>query len=334
MRSLSVLPTPLLVLLSVAATGVFAKIPVAGPPENEIVDDLQINTTTYVSCSRPTRKGDGVEVNYRGRLLKTGAEFDSSYNRGVPFKFRLGAGAVIKGWDLGLLDMCPGEARELTIPPELGYGDHSVGKIPVGSTLVFDTELVRILGVKQESVSTYTPTPTGESQAAATTASGTAVEEGLIIATAPPSPPADEEAPSTTPTFESEDPLQGEESPSEVHVSQNGQCELLGPFALLVQGALGAVAVLTLVVKRYRETPKRPWKIWFFDVSKQVLGSVLLHGLNLAMSMLGSGDLANGAAEVGNQQTDDKGRKPNPCSFYLLNLGIDVSPLSHIHPCP
>ncbi|KAF5967886.1 vacuolar membrane protein [Fusarium bulbicola] len=69
----------------------------------------------------------------------------------------------------------------------------------------------------------------------------------------------------------------------------NGECSLLGSFALLVQGALGALALLSLVYKRWRERPQRPLKIWFFDVSKQVFGSVLVHIANIFMSMLTSG---------------------------------------------
>jgi FK506-binding protein 2 len=49
-------------------------------------------------------------------------------------------------WDQGLLDMCVGEKRKLTIPPELAYGNRPVGPIPAGSTLVFETELVEIVG--------------------------------------------------------------------------------------------------------------------------------------------------------------------------------------------
>ena len=109
------------------------------------------------------------------------------------------------------------------------------------------------------------------------------------------------------------------------HKPEQAECQLLGPFALLVQGALGTVAVLSLVWKRYREVPKRPWKIWFFDVSKQVFGSMLTHVLNLAMSMLASVEIINQAQKAGAKAVDDNGRGPNPCSYYLLNLAIDVS---------
>lgn len=57
---------------------------------------------------------------------------------------------VVYRWDQGLLDMCIGEKRTLTIPPEFGYGDRGVGPIPGGATLVFETELVGIDGVKDE----------------------------------------------------------------------------------------------------------------------------------------------------------------------------------------
>jgi hypothetical protein len=95
---------------------------------------------------------------------------------------------------------------------------------------------------------------------------------------------------------------------------QNGECQLLGPFSLLIQAALGGLALLSLVYKRYRERPQRPLKIWAFDVSKQVFGSVMLHLANLVLSMFSAGHF-----EIQQQY------QPNPCSFYLLNLGIDVS---------
>lgn len=118
------------------------------------------------------------------------------------------------------------------------------------------------------------------------------------------------------------------------NAADNGECRLLGSFAIIVQGALGCLALLALVYKRWREIPQRPLKIWFFDVSKQVVGSVLVHIANLLMSMLSSGqfNLKVDASTVVGRRTimsrmiDDKGNyKPNPCSFYLLNLAIDTT---------
>lgn len=107
-----------------------------------------------------------------------------------------------------------------------------------------------------------------------------------------------------------------------------GECHLLGPFAILVQGALGALALLSLVFKRWRERPQRPVKIWAFDASKQVFGTVLLHMANLFMSMFSAGQIhaqiAQAAASAIGAGGDPDWR-PNPCSFYLLNLAIDTT---------
>lgn len=111
---------------------------------------LGIEVTTAVECTRKTVTGDTVSVHYRGTLASDGSQFDASYDRGSPLDFQLGKGRVIKGWDEGLLDMCIGEKRTLTIPPELGYGQRSMGPIPAGSTLIFETELMGIKGVKKD----------------------------------------------------------------------------------------------------------------------------------------------------------------------------------------
>jgi len=90
------------------------------------------------------QKGDTLEVHYEGRL-EDGTKFDASRDHGSTFEFLLGAGQVIQGWDEGLVGMKIGGKRELTIPPELGYGAAgSPPVIPPNATLVFEVELVDI----------------------------------------------------------------------------------------------------------------------------------------------------------------------------------------------
>ena len=85
--------------------------------------------------------GQEVICNYDGRLLD-GTPFDSSYRRGVPFTFRLGAGEVIKGWDEAFLSMHKGEKRTLIVPHWLAYGEKGKGSIPGKATLIFEVELI------------------------------------------------------------------------------------------------------------------------------------------------------------------------------------------------
>merc|ERR1712203_99071 len=94
------------------------------------------------SCDKVARNGDMLEMHYTG-TLEDGKKFDSSYDRSEAFKFQIGVGQVIKGWEEGVLGMCIGEKRRLIVPPELGYGAQGAGDIiPGGATLFFDVELV------------------------------------------------------------------------------------------------------------------------------------------------------------------------------------------------
>ncbi len=92
--------------------------------------------------------GQHVSVHYTGWLYSNGvkgAKFDSSKDRGDAFKFYLGAGQVIKGWDEGVVGMRVGGTRVLVIPPELGYGARGAGGvIPPSAALMFEVELLDI----------------------------------------------------------------------------------------------------------------------------------------------------------------------------------------------
>merc|ERR1712037_424131 len=94
------------------------------------------------SCDKVARNGDMLSMYYTG-TLEDGKKFDSSYDRSEPFKFQIGVGQVIKGWEEGVLGMCVGEKRKLIVPPALGYGDQGAGDIiPGGATLFFEVELI------------------------------------------------------------------------------------------------------------------------------------------------------------------------------------------------
>jgi FKBP-type peptidyl-prolyl cis-trans isomerase len=109
---------------------------------------LKIGITNKVEdCPRKAKNHDVVHVHYTGKLAEDGTVFDSSINRGQPIAFELGVGRVIQGWDQGVLGMCIGEKRKLSIPSELGYGSRGAGgAIPPNADLIFDVELVEIEG--------------------------------------------------------------------------------------------------------------------------------------------------------------------------------------------
>lgn len=92
------------------------------------------------------KAGQSVDVHYTGWLDQNGqkgTKFDSSRDRGKPFRFTLGQGQVIAGWDQGVATMRIGGKRTLVIPPELGYGARGAGGvIPPNATLIFEVELL------------------------------------------------------------------------------------------------------------------------------------------------------------------------------------------------
>ena len=118
--------------------------PVIEIPEGDPPVDLGI-VDEVVGDGGPAMPGATVVVHYAGVSWSTGAEFDASWNRGMPFDFPLGAGHVIAGWDQGVAGMRVGGRRRLTIPPHLGYGDRGAGGvIAPGETLVFVVDLLAV----------------------------------------------------------------------------------------------------------------------------------------------------------------------------------------------
>jgi len=109
------------------------------------IADLQMGTGAAIAA------GQKAVVEYTGWLYEAsaadhkGKQFDSSKNGGQPFRFNVGAGQVIKGWDQGVPGMKVGGKRRLTIPADMAYGDVGAGNvIPPGATLIFDVDLVGI----------------------------------------------------------------------------------------------------------------------------------------------------------------------------------------------
>ena len=118
--------------------------PLIDRPDGPAPADLEITDLTVGDGAEATA-GKTVTVHYVGVAHSTGEEFDASWKRGAPFRFPLGAGRVIGGWDKGVAGMKVGGRRKLVIPPHLGYGDRGAGgAIKPGETLIFVVDLVDV----------------------------------------------------------------------------------------------------------------------------------------------------------------------------------------------
>ncbi len=113
-----------------------------GPKYTKLPSGLQYIDLTAGEGKSPA-KGNTLTVHYKG-TLEDGTVFDSSYERGNPMIFQYIQTPMIKGFEEGLATMKAGGKRRLIIPARLGYGDRSTGKIPAGSTLIFEIELLKV----------------------------------------------------------------------------------------------------------------------------------------------------------------------------------------------
>ena len=113
--------------------------PGEAPPAELVAEDLEVGTGDEAVS------GKGVEVHYIGVSWQTRKQFDASWDRGDTFRFNLGAGQVIKGWDQGVVGMRVGGRRRITIPPNLAYGKQGAGRaIGPNETLVFVVDLLSV----------------------------------------------------------------------------------------------------------------------------------------------------------------------------------------------
>jgi peptidylprolyl isomerase len=113
--------------------------PGESPPEELVIEDIEVGDGPEATA------GQTVEVHYAGNAWSTRQQFDASWDRGDTFRFRLGAGQVIRGWDQGVAGMRVGGRRRLVIPPSLGYGRQGAGGvIRPNETLVFVVDLIGV----------------------------------------------------------------------------------------------------------------------------------------------------------------------------------------------
>lgn len=140
--------------VEVSANGgrpVISVLPRNEPPNELVIRDIFVGTGVQAEI------GDVLEVNYVGALLSDGTEFDASWNRSQTFFVPIGMGAVIPGWDQGIVGMREGGRRVLVLPPHLAYGSSGAGSsIPPDASLVFVVDLISVLDLEPPAI----PEPT------------------------------------------------------------------------------------------------------------------------------------------------------------------------------
>ena len=140
--------------VEVSANGgrpVISVLPRNEPPNELVIRDIFVGTGVQAEI------GDVLEVNYVGALLSDGTEFDASWNRSQTFFVPIGMGAVIPGWDQGIVGMSEGGRRVLVLPPHLAYGSSGAGSsIPPDASLVFVVDLISVLDLEPPAI----PEPT------------------------------------------------------------------------------------------------------------------------------------------------------------------------------
>jgi len=152
MKRITLLPLALLISAGIFSTTACSEQTAPTKPTMETGNMTElIKTDVKLGTGDLATAGRNVSVHYTGWLYDAaapdhhGKKFDSSRDRGQPFEFPLGAGRVIKGWDMGVEGMKVGGQRTLTIPAEMGYGSRGAGgAIPPNATLIFDVELLGV----------------------------------------------------------------------------------------------------------------------------------------------------------------------------------------------
>ncbi|SDJ92098.1 FKBP-type peptidyl-prolyl cis-trans isomerase [Streptomyces indicus] len=136
-------------LPEITAGAKFGEKPTLAKGEGKPPKDLKVEVISE-GKGDPLKDGDSAKVNYLGQLWDGDKPFDNSFDRGQPFDVTIGGGGVIEGWQQALKGQKQGSRLEVSIPPELGYGDQGQGDIPPGATLVFVMDVVKATSIPKK----------------------------------------------------------------------------------------------------------------------------------------------------------------------------------------